>query len=280
MNILTVFEDFWIFDDHVDGVDQHIIHSHSHPKQQKHIIMITIHHLDHSQSFRIVWLLEELQGMVDYKIKLYKRNNDGMAPPEYKALSPLGTSPTVTTDDGLVLNESNTIIEYILDLAAEEQQKQTNTPNTNLLTLRPPPSSPDRNTYLLWFHSIQGTMQPMMTVDIIWRRAVKKTPCFITGIVKLVGSKVRDAVIIPRLQKMIEMAEQQLSKTTFLAGSNLTIADITAIYPFSSFFLRYPEMATSYPNCIAWLDRLTKRPAFIAAQERVGEKHNIVFEDE
>jgi glutathione S-transferase len=100
------------------------------------------------------------------------------------------------------------------------------------------------------------------------------------AIVKLVGSKVRDAMIMPRLRNLMGMAEQQLQKTEFLAGSNLTAADITAVYPFSSVFTRYPEMALSYPHCKAWLDHLFERPAFKAAQEWVGEKHGIVFEDE
>ena len=34
--------------------------------------MITVHHLQHSRSQRILWLLEELG--VDYEIKLYTRS--------------------------------------------------------------------------------------------------------------------------------------------------------------------------------------------------------------
>jgi glutathione S-transferase len=75
---------------------------------------ITLHHLEHSQSFRIVWLLEEI-GM-DYTLRIYPRTSDLKAPPEYKAISPLGVSPTITDGD-LALCESNAIIEYILDKA-------------------------------------------------------------------------------------------------------------------------------------------------------------------
>ena len=112
--------------------------------------MLTVHHLDHSQSFRVVWLLEELAGSVKYDLKLYKRNaTDSMAPPEYKALSPLGTSPTITMGDGQVLNESNAIMDYILDLAEEAG-------NAKSKELRPPIASSDRTQYLFWFHSVQG----------------------------------------------------------------------------------------------------------------------------
>jgi len=75
--------------------------------------MITLHHLEYSQSFRILWLLEELG--VEYQLELYERDpKTHLAPANYKALSPLGTAPVIT-DGELVLAESNAIIDYILD---------------------------------------------------------------------------------------------------------------------------------------------------------------------
>ena len=237
--------------------------------------MLTVHHLDHSQSFRIVWLLEELKASgngIDYEVKLYKRTErERMAPQEYKALSPLGTAPTITTSEGLVMNESNTIIEYILDLSGEEKNPSTS-------SMRPSVSSPDRPTFLFWFHAVQGSMMPVLTVDIVFRRVTSMTPCPISTIVGLVGSKVRDTLVMPRLWKLLEMAESQLGKTEFLAGNHLTAADISAIYPFASVFTRYPEFTKTYPNCKNWLDRMYQRPAFKAAQEKVGEKDGVVFE--
>ena len=74
--------------------------------------MLTVHHLRRSQSERIVWLCEEL-GLA-YELKCYDRNKtDVLAPPEYKALHPMGTAPVITDGD-LVLGESGAIVEYIL----------------------------------------------------------------------------------------------------------------------------------------------------------------------
>ena len=244
--------------------------------------MITVHHLEKAQSFRVVWLLEELKllndtSTIDYELKLYKRTEEKrMAPPEYKALSPLGTAPTITTSDGFVMNESNAILEFIVDLATEAGGSG----GTAAAALRPRVSSPSRESFLFWFHAVQGSMQPMLTVDIVFRRAVLKVPCIIRSIVAMVGSKVRDALIMPRLNNMLEMAERQLSKEKYLAGNNLTIADISAIYPFSSLFTRYPEYSDAYPACQAWLDRMFLRPAFQTAQKKVGEEGGIVFENE
>ena len=76
--------------------------------------MLTVHHLGESQSERIVWLCEEL-GLA-YAFVRYDREDTGAAPPEYKALHPLGTAPIIT-DGGLpgsgALAESGAIVEYI-----------------------------------------------------------------------------------------------------------------------------------------------------------------------
>ena len=53
--------------------------------------MITVHHLDNSRSQRILWLLEELG--LPYEVKAYKRGKDMLAPPELKAVHPLGKAP-------------------------------------------------------------------------------------------------------------------------------------------------------------------------------------------
>ena len=74
--------------------------------------MLIVHHLRRSQSERIVWLCEELG--LDYELRCYDRNKtDLFAPPEYKALHPMGIAPVIT-DGGLVLGESGAIVEYIL----------------------------------------------------------------------------------------------------------------------------------------------------------------------
>ena len=59
--------------------------------------MIIVHHLNNSRSQRILWLLEELG--LDYEIKKYERDLKTMlAPPELRAIHPLGKSPVI--EDG------------------------------------------------------------------------------------------------------------------------------------------------------------------------------------
>jgi glutathione S-transferase len=75
--------------------------------------MITVHHLEHSRSQRVLWLLEELG--VPYAVRRYARDpNTRLAPPELRAVHPLGKSPVIA-DDGRVVAETGAIVEYLLE---------------------------------------------------------------------------------------------------------------------------------------------------------------------
>ena len=51
--------------------------------------MITVHHLEHSRSQRVLWLLEELG--LPYEIQHYQRDpKTSLAPPELRQVHPLG----------------------------------------------------------------------------------------------------------------------------------------------------------------------------------------------
>src|SRR5947199_6805785 len=74
--------------------------------------MLTLHHLNDSRSQRILWLLEEL--VTPYEIKHYARDaTTRLAPPELKAVHPLGKSPVITDGD-ITIAESGAIIDYII----------------------------------------------------------------------------------------------------------------------------------------------------------------------
>lgn len=72
--------------------------------------MITIFHLEASQSERVIWLMEELA--LPYRLERFAREADGAAPPAYRALHPFGTAPVIRDGDR-VIAESAAIVEYI-----------------------------------------------------------------------------------------------------------------------------------------------------------------------
>jgi glutathione S-transferase len=74
--------------------------------------MLVVHHLNDSRSQRVLWLLEELG--TPYEIKFYQRDAvTRLAPPELKAIHPLGKSPVVT-DNGQTVHESGAIVDYLI----------------------------------------------------------------------------------------------------------------------------------------------------------------------
>jgi glutathione S-transferase len=56
--------------------------------------MLTLHHLEQSRSFRILWALEELG--LEYQIQFYKRLPNFAGPPELLAVHPLGKARLIT----------------------------------------------------------------------------------------------------------------------------------------------------------------------------------------
>ena len=65
--------------------------------------MLTVHHLAYSRSTRVLWLLEEIGA--PYRLVRYERDTEFRAPPELKAVHPLGKSPGEFVGDGFVHDE-------------------------------------------------------------------------------------------------------------------------------------------------------------------------------
>src|SRR5688572_7741911 len=104
--------------------------------------MLTLHHLNNSRSQRILWLLEELG--TPYEIVKYQRMEGiPLAPPELKAVHPLGKSPVVT-DGGKTIAESGAIVEYILDRYGNGR-------------MRPKAGTEDHLKYVEWMHFAEGS---------------------------------------------------------------------------------------------------------------------------
>ncbi len=107
--------------------------------------MIVLHHLENSRSQRVLWLLEELG--LPYEVKKYKRDRKTMlAPPELRAVHPLGKSPVVTDGD-VTVAESGAILEYLLDAHGQGR-------------LRPPPGTEARRRFTYWLHFAEGSAMP------------------------------------------------------------------------------------------------------------------------
>lgn len=215
--------------------------------------MLTLHHLEYSQSFRILWLLEELGA--EYQLKSYLRDpQTNLAPDDYKALSPLGTAPVVTDGD-LVLAESNAIIDYILDAHPESP-----------LNLKA--GSADRARHLFWYHASPGSLMPIQGIAMVLGLLETRTPWPISALLKAIFGQVRKQFLTPRSDALFALMEKDLGEKPFFGGDHLTAADITLVYPMYDARDKGAFSGGAFPNILAWFDRIEAVPSFKAARAK------------
>lgn len=220
--------------------------------------MLTLHHLENSQSIRILWLLEEIGA--DYEFKIYDRDPKTMlAPKPYKALSPLGTAPVIT-DGEITLAETSAIVDYIVDRYADEAQRQQ---------LRPPPNSPQRMNYLFWFHTAQGSFQPLLTTAFLLSMLKEGSPFFIRPIIKAALGRMEALFLNPRLEFMFTAIEKHLSSSAWFAGDQVSGADILMSYCMEGAVAR-AGLDDRYPNAQRYIKQLHKHPSYQKTLEKDG----------
>jgi len=214
--------------------------------------MIIVHHLDNSRSQRILWLLEELG--LPYEIKAYKRGKDMLAPPELKAIHPLGKAPVIT--DGLrTLAETGAIVEYLVGTYGAGR-------------LIPPPGTEDRFSYTYWLHHAEGTAMTPLLLKLITASIRKRAPFFIRPIAGGIAAKLETTLVTPNLTRNIDFWEHALGQTPWFAGADFTAADIMMSFPLETAASR--GGAAEKPHIRQWLETIHARPAYQAALKRGG----------
>lgn len=212
--------------------------------------MLTLHHLENSQSFRIIWLLEELG--TPYELKIYARDKTtSLAPADYKALHPAGTAPIIT-DDKVTLAETNAIVDYLMDNYSDGDN-----------TLRPDKNSPQRVPYLYWLHTAQGSLMPMLLVMYIFKAMTDKTPALVRPLIRVVTQKAGQVLPMPRIKSLLSYMNEELAKSPYLAGETLTAADVVIGFDLSMIEKnkQLADIEKNYPNVAAYLQRLRAREA-------------------
>ena len=203
--------------------------------------MLTVHHLGRSQSERIVWLCEEL--LLDYELKRYGRDPaTRLAPPEYKALHPIGTAPVVT-DGGLVLGESGAIIEYIIAKYGRGRLVRQ-------------ASHPEFASYLYWLHYANGSFQALLHRTLVARRL--EPPPEHRILVDLQA----------RLGRALDFMNRRLGEADYLAGGELTAADIMMVFSLTTMRTFTAYDLKPYPRILAYLRRIGAREAYQRAMRK------------
>lgn len=200
--------------------------------------MLTVHHLRLSQSERIVWLCEELG--IDYEVKLYTRREDNrLAPDEYKALHPMGIAPVITDGD-FVLGESGAIIDWIIGQYGDRG-------------LVPGKDHPDYADHLFYYH---------------WANATFMTNGMMALVANFMGAKELPPFVADRVQKGWAIVEKRLGESDYFGGSQLTTADIMMGFQLTTSRAMSGMSIDHLPNLRAYLKRIGERPAYQSAMAK------------
>lgn len=221
--------------------------------------MIIVHHLNNSRSQRVLWLLEELG--VEYQLKRYQRDPKTMlAPPELRAVHPLGKSPVIT-DDNLpageqTIAESGAIVEYLVDRYGQ---------GTGLKPL----DDAERRRYTYWLHYAEGSAMPPLLLSLIFNK-IKTTPMpfFVKPVARGIADKVMQGFITPQLDTHFNYMESELGKRAWFAGDAFTAADIQMSFPIEA--AGSGGLLDARPKLAEFLVRIRARPAYQRALEQGG----------
>ncbi|MYM94398.1 glutathione S-transferase [Duganella vulcania] len=217
--------------------------------------MIVVHHLNNSRSQRVLWLLEELE--LDYKIVRYERDKHTMlAPPELRAIHPLGKSPVISDGD-IVVAESGAIIEYLVETYGHGR-------------LVPPAGTEERRRWTYFLHYAEGSAMAPLLMKLIFDRVENSpAPFFVKPIARGIAQRVKAGYIEPQIAAHLNYLEAELNKWPWFAGAEFSAADIQMSFPLEAAAAR-AGLDGSRPNLTAFLKRIHSRPAFQRALERGG----------
>lgn len=216
--------------------------------------MITVHHLNNSRSQRVLWLLEELGA--PYEIKHYQRDAKTMlAPPELKAVHPLGKSPVITDGD-VTQAETGAIVEWIVEHHGAGR-------------LIPAAGTPERARYAYWLHYAEGSAMPPLLMKLVFSVLPARAPFLMKGLVSAIAKTAQSGFVDPQLKAHFDYWEAELSKSEWFAGPELTAADVMMSFPIEAAGDRAGALE-GRPRLKAFLEKIHARPAYKRALEKGG----------
>ncbi|KAG8833180.1 hypothetical protein FRC18_004036 [Serendipita sp. 400] len=238
-------------------------HSQQRTKNMNSESSLIVHHLENSRSQRIVWLLEELN--VPFTVKVYKRTDQQLAPPELKAIHPLGKSPVITDGD-LVVAESGTIIEYLLETYGNGRFQPPSTKEARL-----------RNSYYTQY--AEGSLMPLIVDNLLFNLISTKVPWPLRLIVRPIMDAVNNNFIVPNIVTAADMIEKDIAKSNsgwIAGGPEPTSGDFMMFFALE----RLPSAIGADKvgsRTKAWLRLIQERPAYKRALRRVGRDADVKY---
>ncbi|MDP3855519.1 glutathione S-transferase [Phenylobacterium sp.] len=216
--------------------------------------MLVVHHLNNSRSQRVLWLLEELG--VPYEIQHHQRDAKTMlAPPELRAIHPLGKSPVIVDGD-VVFPETGAIVDWIVERYGNGR-------------LVPPAGTAERSRWTYWLHYAEGSAMPPLLMKLVFSRLPANAPFFLRPVVKTIAARAQAGFVDPSLKLHFDYWESELGKSEWFAGNEFSAADVMMSFPVEAAANR-GDALNGRPRLKAFLEKIHARPAYRRALEKGG----------
>jgi glutathione S-transferase len=217
--------------------------------------MITVHHLNHSRSHRVLWLLEELG--LDYELRRYERDPETLrAPPSLKEVHPLGKAPTIV-ESGAALAESGAILESLVNRHGGGR-------------LAPAPGTPQRERYTYWMHYAEGSAMPALVLRLIFSQMPRQPmPALARPVVRALARNVIETFVQPQIDQHLDYMDAELARAAWFAGDEFSAADIQMSFPIEA-AAAGRALGESRRNLSTYLQRIRERPAYRRALDKGG----------
>src|SRR5262249_28461046 len=145
-----------------------------------------------------------------YELVKYERDAKTMlAPPELEKIHPLGKSPVIT-DGGDTIAESGAILEYIVEKYGGGK-------------LQPARGTPEFLACRYFMHYAEGSLMPLLLMRLITNRVRTQAPFIVKPIAKGIAGSIDSGYTMPNLKRHVAFLDGVLAKSTWFAGSELSI---------------------------------------------------------
>ncbi|QSZ31225.1 hypothetical protein DSL72_000788 [Monilinia vaccinii-corymbosi] len=208
----------------------------------------TLHHLNNSQSQRVLWFLEELG--IEYHLVCHTRVG-GRAPPELSNVHPLGKAPVLVTSDNRAIVETSAILGYLIDtydhegrFAAQDQV---------------------RDESLTSFAG--STIGTFGMIELVFEIVATKSPWPLSILQGWVKSNVHKSFTGPEYASQFSYLETQLTDGWF-NGKNLGRSDVMLSWPMDFLAARKYVDFEKYPKISQWRKKVQERGAWKSALEK------------
>ncbi|MFA9485331.1 glutathione S-transferase [Moraxella haemolytica] len=219
--------------------------------------MLTLHHLNHSRSFRILWLLCELQAVyhTPFNIIVHERNKNFLAPKQMRKIHPMGKAP-ILVDEARhkTLVESGFIIEYLLKYYDND---------CHFL-----PNEEAWEDYAFWLHFGESSMMPPLVMDLVMTKVATKSPVLIRPVAKAIANKIKHLMIKDSIYDCFSLLNHHLADKDWVAH-RFTGADIQVYFAVKA--LQSRGGLVQFQHLQDYLRRCESRCAYQRAVEQGGE---------